>query len=188
MKTTLALILSLTISAAAVAENIVIKVTDDKGLPVQNADVVAILKSGAYQDAKVDSADGNHKCQPTEECVKVFAAAPGYEAAVKKYSGSAGTLAVTLKPNAGKGSAVVRRAGKLPGIEGWVNPKLDSSNRLSISATKIGLEEKGRPAPQRMYVSLNRPIDAQTSTGQRFKITIVDITQEVSLLEFTIPK
>jgi hypothetical protein len=188
MKTILSLLALVSFTAATLAENIAVKVVDAGGLPVQKADVVAILKSGAYQDAKLDSTDSCHKCQPTEQCVKIFAAAPGYEAESKKYSGGAGVVTITLKPNAAKGSAVVRRAGPLPGIEGSVNPHLDKKNRTYMHATKIGLEIAGRPAPQPVFFTLNRPIDAVTSTGQKFRITVIDITQEASLLEFTVPK
>lgn len=176
------------LAADPAAAGIAVKVSDAQGLPVKDAQVVAILKSGAYQDAKLDAADGQFKCLPTEECVKIYAAAPGFEGAVRKCSGAAGSFAVQLKQNPAKSSAIVRRTGALPGIVGMVNPYVDSSKRTGIYADKIGLEERGRPAKQPLYFAVNRPIDAVTSTGSKFKIWVMDITQEASLLEFTLPK
>jgi hypothetical protein len=46
-------------------------------------------------------------------------------------------------------------------------------------ANKIGFEQNSRPALQPVAFSLNRTIDAMSPTGKRFKIWVVDITQEV---------
>lgn len=186
MKTFLCGLMAL--SAVALADNVVVKVVDDKGQSVPNAEVCCLLRSGAYQMAKLDKTDGAYKAQPAEECIKVFVGAAGHEAAVKKASGKAGVFDVVMKPSATKGSAVIQRAGFLPGIKGSVNPIIDSSKRLFLYTTQIGLQKGGQPAQQPIEFALNRPIDAQTATGQKFKIYIVEITQEVSLLEFTTPK
>ena len=189
MKTFLLALLALgSVCLAADQQQIVIKISDAKGLPVKDAQAVAILKSGAYQDCKLDPADGQFKCQPTEECVKIYAAAPGFEGAVKKYAGTAGAVEVQLKQNPAKGSAIVRKKGPLPGIEGTVTPIYDSPGRMYMYATKIGIEVNGRPAPQPVDFIINRPISAVSQTGSKFKIWVMDITPEVSLLEFTPPK
>jgi hypothetical protein len=66
-------------------QHIKVKVIDGSGTPLPNADVVAILKSGAYQDTKFEN--GEYKCESMERCVKIFAAAPGFEAGVKGLRG-----------------------------------------------------------------------------------------------------
>lgn len=185
MKTIITLLL-LVVSAAFAQERIAVKVSDSTGKPIENAQVVAILKSGAYQDTTLEN--GEYVCSPTEQCVKVFAAAPGYEAMVKKYSGAAGTLAVSMKASDTKNSAVIRSAGELPGIDGRINPVLDNLKRLYLYTTKIGLEANGRPAPQPLKFALGRQIDAMDSTGKDFKMWVVDITPQVSVVEFTMPK
>jgi hypothetical protein len=176
------------LTAMAFAEDIVVTVTNDKGQPVESADVVAILKSGAYQNAKLDKADGKYKCSPTEECIKIFAGAAGHEAAVKRYSGSQGAATVALKASETKGSAVIRRSGSLPGINGGLNPVMDAKGQTYLYSTKIGLTKNGKAAPQPVQFSLDRSIDATTDTGLKFKITVLEITPQVSLLEFTNPK
>ncbi len=175
-----------TLAAGQTTQHIRVKIIDGSGAPLPNAEVVAILKSGAYQDVKFD--DGEYRCEPTERSVKIFAAAPGFEAAVKRHPGTDGVISITLKPSTTKSSTIIRRRGLLPGIDGDVNPKLDHLGRTYIYADKIGFEQNGRPAQQPVAFSLNRPIDAMSSTGKRFKIWVVDITQEVSILEFTQPK
>lgn len=182
MKLLLSLLALISFSAAAVADTIAVKVVDAQGLPVQKADVVAILKSGAYQDAKLDKADGQHKCHPAEECVKIYAAAPGHEAASKRYSGNSGVTTIELKASDTKGSAVIRRSGRLPGIDGTVSPMLDELKRTYMYSTKIVLDQQ----PQNFV--LNHSVSAKTAAGQRFKITVLEITGDVSLLEFTNPK
>ena len=175
-----------TVGSAQIVQHIVVKLLDGAGNPIPTGQVAAILKSGAYQDAKFDA--GEYKCDPTEKCIKIFAGAAGFEAAVKKYPGTAGTVTIVMKPSPTKSSVIVHRRSPLPGIEGDVNPILDSQERMYIYATKIGLLQNGRPAQQPLPFKLNRPIDAASSTGEKFTIWVMDITQEVSVLEFTQPK
>jgi hypothetical protein len=173
---------------AQVAQKIAVKLLDDAGVPVKGAQVAAILKSGAYQDALWDKVSGHYKCEPTEQCIKVFAAAVGHEATVARFPKDGGLFPVVLKKSPTKNSAVIRRSGLLPGIDGSINPYLDSSARTGIYTTKIGLEHKGRPALQPLYFSINKPIEAVSPTGRRFKIWVIDITQQVSVVEYTLPK
>jgi hypothetical protein len=175
-----------TLASGQTAQDIRVKIIDDLGAPLPNADVVVVLKSGAYQEAKFDNRE--YKCEPTERSVRIFTAAPGFEAAVKRHAGTEGVISITLKPSATKSSTIIRGGGSLPGIDGSVNPILDKWGRTYMYGSKIGFEHNRRPALQPVAFSLNSPIDAMTSTGKRFKIWVVDITQEVSVLEFTQPK
>ena len=170
------------------AQKIQVKLVDDKGVPVLNAQVSAILKSGAYQDALWDKVSGLYKCEPTQQCIKVFAAAVGHEATVAKFPRDGGLFPMVLKKSPVKNSAVIHSAGSLPGIDGTINPILDSQRRTYVYARKIGLEQRGRPAMQPLYFVLNKPIEAVSPTGSPFKIWVVDITQEVSIVEYTLPK
>lgn len=169
-------------------QKISVRVVNDAGQTIKNAKVAAILKSGAYQDALFDVASGEYRCQPTEKCIKVFAGAFGHEASSVRFPGVGGVFSLTLKKSPLKHSTVIHRSGSLPGIVGYVNPILDNLKRTYIYATKIGLESKGKPAMQPLYFSLNKPIDAVSQTGNSFKIWVVDITQEVSVVEYTLPK
>lgn len=173
---------------AQVAQKIAVKLVDDAGVPVKGAQVSAILKSGAYQDALWDKVSGHYKCEPTEQCIKVFAAAVGHEATVARFPKDGGLFPMVLKKSPTKNSAVIHRSGLLPGIDGSINPILDNSSRTYIYTRKIGLEHKGRPALQPLYFSLNKPIDAVSPTGRNFKIWVIDITQQVSVVEYTLPK
>jgi len=173
---------------AQTGQKVVIKLVDDKGVPVEKAQVAAILKSGAYQDALWDQASGHYKCEPTEQCIKVFAGAVGYEASVAKFPRDGGLFPMVLKKSPVKNSAVIHSAGSLPGIEGTINPILDSQRRTYVYARKIGLEFRGRPAMQPLYFAINKPIEAVSPTGRPFKLWVVDITQEVSIVEYTLPK
>ena len=183
-----ALLFQFCYSGAQSAQKIQVKLVDDKGVPVQNAQVAAILKSGAYQDALWDKVSGHYKCEPTEQCIKVFAAAVGHEATVARFPKDGGLFPMVLKKSPTKNSAVIHRSGLLPGIDGSINPILDNSSRTYIYTRKIGLEHKSRPALQPLYFSLNKPIDAVSPTGRNFKIWVIDITQQVSVVEYTLPK
>jgi hypothetical protein len=173
---------------AQVVQKIAVKLVDDAGVPVKGAQVSAILKSGAYQDALWDKVSGHYKCEPTEQCIKVFAAAVGHEATVARFPKDGGLFPMVLKKSPTKNSAVIHGSGELPGIDGWINPILDSQRRTYIYARKIGLESRGRPAMQPLYFAINKPIEAVSPTGRSFKIWVIDITQEVSVVDYTLPK
>jgi hypothetical protein len=155
---------------------------------VPKADVVAILKSGAYQDAKLDAADGNHKCQPTEQCIKIFAGAPNHEATAVKYSGAAGAFTVTMKPNVAKDSVVLRGRSLVPALAGELGPGMDlRTKKMHMYGWKLALLDNNRPV-QPAIVNLNRPIDGQSGNGQKFKIWVIDLTPQVAVAEFTHPQ
>lgn len=154
------------------------------GKPLLNAKVALVLKSGAYQSA--DLKDGVYISLPTQQPAKVFAACEGYEAYAGNCNGQA-PLTITLAASAQKNSTVIHRRGPLPGIEGDINPILDSSKRTYVYATKIGLMSSGRPALQPLYFKLKQPIEAVSSTGSKFRIWVKEITPEVSLVEYTKP-
>jgi len=187
MKRFFFLLLTLAISATGFAENLVVKVTNDKGQAVANAEVVAVLKSGALQEAKLDPADGHYKCQPAEECVKIYVAAPEHEGEVKQHPGTAGPVTVTLKPSATKSSLITRKTGVIPGVDGLIIPVFDSSGHTWLSATKFSIHDNGRKVPI-LQVSLHHQVDAVTPAGKKFKISVVDASAEASLLEYTVPK
>jgi hypothetical protein len=50
----LTLLLLTTLASGQATQHIKVKVIDGSGTPLPNADAVAVLKSGAYQDAKFD--------------------------------------------------------------------------------------------------------------------------------------
>jgi hypothetical protein len=157
------------------------------GAPVLNAKVSLILKSGAYQNATL--VGEVYACEVPGPCAKVYAAAPGHEASVTKVGAAGpGAITVTLTPSATKSSQIIEREGKLPEIEGYVAPVHDQQKRMYIYTKKIGLIENGRPAAQPLKFTLKQSIDAETATGKKFNIWVVDITQQVSLLEYTMPQ
>ena len=176
------------ISVGQSPQQITVKLADAAGKPITTGQVAAILKSGAYQQAILDTTTNEYRCDPTEKCVKLFAAAEGHEAAVNSYSGTVGTVTIPMKSSTTKNSTIIYRRGQLPGIEGDVNPIYDNLKRLYLYTDKIGLEKNGRPAQQPLTFKLNQRIDAVSPTGRPFKIWIIDITQQVSVLEYTLPK
>jgi hypothetical protein len=190
MRTILSLVLFLSFVLAVTAADpakpvaISIKVTGEGGALLETATVAVILKSGAYQDAILNN--GVFMCQPTGRVARIYVGCEGYEGYSGPVSGQ-DSVSVTLKASPVKSSVVIHRTGELTGIEGHVNPILDSFHRTYLYATKIGLVDHGKPLDQPIRFTVGRPIDAVDSTGKKFRLWIKDITQEVSLVEYTQP-
>lgn len=165
----------------------IVNVLDGLNQPITNAKVSLILRSGAYQNAALDG--DKYTCATPGPCVRVYAAAPGHEAYSAKVANlSSGSINVKLTPSSTKNSTLIPKVGKLDGIDGEVKPLLDSQNRLYLWTDKIGLLDGNKPALQPIKFTIGNPITAETATGKRFTIWIKDITQQVSLVEYTMPQ
>lgn len=174
------------------SQKIAVKLVDEadsKGAPIKDAQVVVIMKSGVHLLATWDDPSGEYRCETKAECHRVFVAAVGYEACVEKFSRGTSAFSVKLKKSVVKSSAIIIGVrGSLPGIEGTLEPVLDNLRRTYLYTKMIRLESKGRPALQPLNFTIGKPIDAVAPSGVPFKLWFIDMTQDVSLVEYTRPK
>ncbi len=93
----------------------------------------------------------------------VFCAAPGFHARVVHDHVPGDPLELALEPAPDGGSQIVaNRTGHLPGIQGRLNPILDSLDRTYLYADNIAIDD-GKQQP--VHFRLNEPARLTDSLG-----------------------
>ena len=169
-------------------QKVAIKLIDDSEAVVPDAKVAVILRSGAHQFATWDAASGEYRCEIKDKCLRVIAGAFGYEASAEKFPLTPGLFSIKMRKSAVKNSAVIERSGSLRGVDGSIELVLDNLRRTYIYTQKIRLESKGRPAVQPVNFTVGRPIEAVSANGRPFKLWVVELTQDVAVVEYSLPK
>jgi hypothetical protein len=159
-----------------------ISVNGPDGKPIVGAEAAIILKSGAYQKGKPQGSSITF--EPFDGQARIYLAAPGFEGDSRSFT-PVEKAAFILKPSTGRNSIIIYGRGALPDKGGDINPILDTQNRTYIYGLGIGLFDGSKPANQPLTFRLKSPIQAEDSTGNRFKIYVIDISQTISLVEYT---
>ena len=159
--------LRLTLPAAAppLADGIAIRVAvaDESGEPLRDVHVLALYPNNTYLEARTDAfghADFTlHSALP----MTVLCAAPGFQARVVREQQPDGPLELRMAPLSGGGSWIVaNQTGHLPGVEGRLNPILDSLDRTYLYADNIAINDGER---QPVHFVLNEPVRLTDAQG-----------------------
>ena len=109
--------------------------------PLPGAHVLALYPNRTYQEATTDTfgrADFNLNFR-LPMCV--FCAARGYAAEVATDQLPDGPLPLALEPKLGGSAIIVNRTGRLPGIQGRLNPILDRLDRMYLYADNVAIND-----------------------------------------------
>ena len=79
---------------------------------------------------------------------------------------------------------IPERTGHLPGLEGRLNPILDSLDRMYLYATNVSIND-GRQQP--VHFKLGEPLRLTDVRGAEWSVRFVDMTGNSSVLEYEPP-
>ena len=154
------------------------------GEPLPGIDVLALFPNATWRKGKTDD-DGEvtFDLHSTHLPMTVYAAALGYAAGLERARiPQEGRLVLALDRLPAGGSAVFPMAtGNLPGLTGTLNPIRDSSDRTYSYGDNIAIEQ-GRQQP--VHFRLGRPMRLTDEYGVELSLTVVDIVDRASLLEY----
>ena len=144
----------------------------ENGRPLPSADVLALYPSGSWKRASTDE-DGCvrfdlwSKTRP----MTVFVAASGYASHLERdWIPARRDLAVTLRPLASGGSAILARAtDRVPGLEARLRPERDAHDRTYLYADHVAINDGQR-----------QPV--HFTPGEELRIT--DFYGEVTIVRF----
>lgn len=161
-----------------------VAVVQSEGLPLSGVTVLALFPNKTWQQA-ITNEDGEAQLDlyTTHLPMTVYAAAPGYAAGlVRDWRPHKGGLLLKLTPLPTGGAAIFPRdTGRLPRLQGRLNPIRDASDRTYLYADNIAIEEgRQQPVPFR----LGKPIRLTDAFGTELSVTIVDVTGRSALLEY----
>ena len=158
------------------------------GEPVDGAEVLALFPNNTWQQARSDS-DGvaRLKLYTTDLPMTVFVAKEGIRATVEHgWVPAEGALAVHVETVADGGSVIFAdQTGFVPGLEGRINPILDTSNRTRMYATNVAIDGgKQQPAA---FTAGGKPLNLIDAEGNERDVRVIAIAGQSSLLEYRIP-
>ena len=135
----------------------------DTGEPLQGIHVLLIYPNKIYLEEQTDAFGHVDFELHTRLPMTVLCAGPGFTAWVASDQEPDGTLDVRMRPTPNGGSLIVaNRSGHLPGIQGRLNPKLDSLDRTYLYADNIAIND-GLQQP--VHFNLNEPVRLTDSMG-----------------------
>lgn len=158
------------------------------GEPVGGAEVLALFPNNTWQQARSDS-DGlaRLKLYTSDLPMTVFVAKEGIRATVEHgWVPAEGALAVHVETVADGGSVIFAdQTGFVPGLEGRINPILDTSNRTYIYAANVAIDGgKQQPAA---FTAGGKPLNLVDAEGNERAVRVIAIAGQSSLLEYRIP-
>ena len=178
--------LVLTIPAASLEQtpaSAVVTVYGETG-PLEGAEVLALFPNKTWKSAKTNG-DGEavFDLYATHLPMTVFAAAPGRVAGhIGRWVPAEGAMAFKLEALTDGGSAIFAEStGHVPGLNGRLNPILDTLGRTYIYASTVAVNQ-GLQQP--VNFAVGEPLDMVDSDGNRFEVVVVDIVGRSALLQF----
>ena len=154
------------------------------GEPLSGAEVLALFPNKTWQLSTTDE-DGNadFDLYTTHLPMTVYVAAPGFCAGVEReWRPNRGRLLLELAPLSTGGAVIFPKdSGQIPGLQGRLNPKRDTSDRIYLYADNIAIEEgRIQPVPFR----IGNPIRLTDAYGVEMLVTIIDIVGRAALVEY----
>ena len=153
--------------------------------PISKATVVAIA-----DNATTKLADTNEKgvaCLiiATRRRYQILIAHPDFPGAVVDAWDPADDIKVTLASSDNTGSVIFMSTGYIPGLEGRLNPILDTSNRTYLYADNIAIDGcRNQPAT----FKVGEPFELEDSNGIIMQVRVLYIQGQTSLLQYVRPK
>ena len=156
-----------------------------EGQAAPNVNLLALFPNKTWRlattDGKGEAVIGFHT---THLPMTIFAAAPGYAAAVHHdWIPSNGDLEIQLQKLSKGGSEIFPEAtGHLPGLRGRLNPVRDTLDRTYLYASNISINE-GQQQP--VSFLLGEQLQLTDADGYDLSMRIIDIAGQSALVEYT---
>ena len=156
-----------------------------KGRPLAGATVLALYPNRTWMQEVADTFGRVQFGFHSELPITVFCAAPAHRARVERNWRPPAPLLVELEALPDGGSMVIpERTGHLPGLEGRLNPILDSLDRMYLYATNVAVDE-GRRQP--VHFKLNEAMRLTDVHGAGWMVRFVEMSGNSSVLEYEPP-
>ena len=156
-----------------------------RGRPLAGATVLALYPNKTWMKEETDTFGRAHFGFHSELPINVLCAAPAHCAHVERDWHPPTPLSVELQTLPAGGSMVIpERTGHLPGLEGRLNPILDTLDRMYLYATNVAINE-GRQQPVRF--KLNEAMRLTDVHGAELLVRFIEMTGNSSVLEYEPP-
>ena len=156
-----------------------------QGVPLEGADVLALFPNNTWRRASTDgSGEARLDLHSVHLPMQVFVGAPRCRAHTEReWIPAERGLAIDLTPTPGGGSVIFAEGtGYVPGLEGRLNPILDTSYRTYLYASNIAIND-GKQQPVH-FVPGEEDLRLTDSNGREAVVRIAAISGRSSLIEY----
>lgn len=159
-----------------------VSVTDDEGSPIVGCDLVLQAENGTTKGAH-SGGDGVAEFElKVRRPSTLLASHPCFPAALYEKVDPIGAMKITLPRMENIGSITIRGTGHIPGLNGRLNPILDTVKRTYLYANNIAIDGgKGQPTT----FTINVPFELEDADGTVVYVTVKHIAGNVSLIQYT---
>jgi hypothetical protein len=161
-----------------------VRVVSSDDTPIQGATVVAIADNSTTKTSSSSLEGVAEIAIPTRRLYQLLVAHQTFPGAVIRSWDPIDDVSVTLFITESTGSVICETTGYIPGLEGRLNPILDTSNRMYLYADNIAING-GQHQPATLQ--LNVPIELEDSNGVVMQVRVLHIQGRTSLLEYVRP-
>ena len=156
-----------------------------QGRPLAGATVLALYPNETWMREETDTLGRVRFGFHSELPITVYCAAPDHRGRVERGWRPPDALEIELEALPNGGSMVIpERTGHLPGLQGRLNPILDSLDRMYLYATNVSINE-GRQQP--VHFKLNEVLRLTDALGAEWLVRFVEMTGNSSVLEYEPP-
>ena len=153
--------------------------------PISNATVVAIADNATTKSANTDEKGVANLLIATRRRYQILIAHPDFPGAVVDAWDSAEDIKITLASSENTGSVICKGTGYIPGLEGRLNPILDTSNRTYLYADNIAIDGgKNQPAT----FNVGDLFELEDSNSIIMQVRVLHIQGQTSLLQYVHPR
>lgn len=161
-----------------------IKVISSLGDPIQGVSVIAIANNNTTKSSTSNEHGVAELKISTRRNYQLLIAHPHYPGAIIQAWDSGEDVNVTLAATENTGSVICMSTGYIPGLQGRLNPILDTSNRTYLYANNIAINGgQNQPAT----FSINDPFELEDCEGVIMQVRVLHIQGRTSLLQFVHP-
>jgi len=162
-----------------------VTVVSSDGRPIANATVVAIADNNTTKTATTMPDGIAALTIPTRRLYQLLVAHSQYPGAVVDSWDPKDDATVTLFITENTGSVLCKSTGHIPGLEGRLNPILDTHNRMYLYADNIAIDG-GKQQPAGFEV--NVPFELEDCNGVVMQVRVLHIQGRTSLLQYVRPR
>ncbi len=162
-----------------------ISVMSTSGAAISGATVVAIADNNTTKTGKTDPSGNAILTIPTRRSYQLLVAHPDFPGALIPAWDPAEDVRVLLAPTENTGSVIVQNTGYIPGLEGRLNPILDTNNRTYLYADNIAI---GGGRTQPVPFKVNHPLELEDCNGVVMVIRVLHIQGRTALIQYTRPR
>ena len=158
-----------------------IAVVNDALEPIKGADVYIFFRDNTFLSGKTDSGGRHNFPRLKGDVIAVYCAHRLYAAFVLDNAAISQSLLIKMSRDGG-GSLIINTVGSIPGLDGSLDPKSDTTNGLYLYADDIDVNNGQRqPADLKLRV----PFELRDKRGERFRVEIVGMKESISLLNYS---